>query len=100
MRERVRLGVNIDHVATVRNARGGAHPDPARAAEALCPAVTDVLAALRAEGALLARMSGSGATCFGIFADASAAGLAAYRIGTGADWWITPTALAAPPAPF
>ena len=27
-----RLGVNIDHVATLRNARGGAHPDPARAA--------------------------------------------------------------------
>lgn len=29
---RVRLGVNIDHVATLRNARGGAHPDPVRAA--------------------------------------------------------------------
>lgn len=28
----VRLGVNIDHVATVRNARGGHHPDPVRAA--------------------------------------------------------------------
>src|SRR3712207_9280377 len=28
----LRLGVNIDHVATVRNARGGAHPDPVRAA--------------------------------------------------------------------
>jgi pyridoxine 5-phosphate synthase len=28
----LRLGVNIDHVASVRNARGGAHPDPARAA--------------------------------------------------------------------
>ncbi|MDG6094296.1 pyridoxine 5'-phosphate synthase [Acetobacter sp. AN02] len=28
----VRLGVNIDHVATLRNARGGAHPDPVRAA--------------------------------------------------------------------
>ena len=28
----LRLGVNIDHVATIRNARGGAHPDPARAA--------------------------------------------------------------------
>lgn len=27
-----RLGVNVDHVATVRNARGGAHPDPVRAA--------------------------------------------------------------------
>jgi pyridoxine 5-phosphate synthase len=32
MIERVRLGVNIDHVATVRNARGAAYPDPARAA--------------------------------------------------------------------
>jgi len=28
----LRLGVNIDHVATIRNARGGDHPDPARAA--------------------------------------------------------------------
>jgi pyridoxine 5-phosphate synthase len=28
----LRLGVNVDHVATVRNARGGAHPDPVRAA--------------------------------------------------------------------
>ena len=28
----LRLGVNIDHVATIRNARGGVHPDPARAA--------------------------------------------------------------------
>lgn len=30
--EKLRLGVNIDHVATVRNARGGAYPDPLRAA--------------------------------------------------------------------
>lgn len=30
---RLRLGVNIDHVATIRNARGGEHPDPVRAAE-------------------------------------------------------------------
>ncbi|MCX8952783.1 MULTISPECIES: pyridoxine 5'-phosphate synthase [unclassified Ruegeria] len=30
---RLRLGVNIDHVATVRNARGGAYPDPLRAAK-------------------------------------------------------------------
>ena len=29
----LRLGVNIDHVATVRNARGGLHPDPVRAAK-------------------------------------------------------------------
>lgn len=31
-RPAIRLGVNIDHVATVRNARGGAHPDPVAAA--------------------------------------------------------------------
>ena len=33
MPSHLRLGVNIDHVATIRNARGGAFPDPARAAE-------------------------------------------------------------------
>ena len=32
MNEKLRLGVNIDHVATLRNARGGALPDPVRAA--------------------------------------------------------------------
>ena len=32
MPHRLRLGVNIDHVATIRNARGGHHPDPVRAA--------------------------------------------------------------------
>ena len=30
--QRLRLGINIDHVATLRNARGGTHPDPVRAA--------------------------------------------------------------------
>ena len=38
---RLRLGVNIDHVATIRNARGGAHPDPARAAEIVAQAGGD-----------------------------------------------------------
>ena len=33
MSGKLRLGVNIDHVATIRNARGGDHPDPVRAAE-------------------------------------------------------------------
>lgn len=36
-----RLGVNIDHVATIRNARGGAWPDPARAAKAARDAGAD-----------------------------------------------------------
>ena len=33
MKRGLRLGVNIDHVATIRNARGGGHPDPVRAAK-------------------------------------------------------------------
>ena len=41
MSGRLRLGVNIDHVATIRNARGGAHPDPARAAEIAAAAGAD-----------------------------------------------------------
>jgi pyridoxine 5-phosphate synthase len=42
---RLRLGVNIDHVATIRNARGGAHPDPLRAAKAAMAAGADGITA-------------------------------------------------------
>ena len=41
----LRLGVNIDHVATVRNARGGRHPDPVRAAKLAAEAGADGLTA-------------------------------------------------------
>ena len=41
----LRLGVNIDHVATIRNARGGTHPDPLRAAEAAAAAGADGITA-------------------------------------------------------
>lgn len=41
--DRIRLGVNIDHVATIRNARGGMHPDPARAAAMVAGAGADGL---------------------------------------------------------
>jgi len=45
---RIRLGVNIDHVATIRNARGGSYPDPARAAvEALEAGADGITAHLR-----------------------------------------------------
>ena len=48
MTQRVRLGVNIDHVATVRNARGGVHPDPVRAArQALSAGADGITAHLR-----------------------------------------------------
>ena len=40
-----RLGVNIDHVATIRNARGGDHPDPVRAAFAAAEAGADGITA-------------------------------------------------------
>src|SRR6266404_596491 len=42
---RLRLGVNIDHVATLRNARGSPYPDPLRAAEAALGAGADVITA-------------------------------------------------------
>jgi pyridoxine 5-phosphate synthase len=41
----LRLGVNIDHVATIRNARGGSHPDPFRAAEIAVAAGADGITA-------------------------------------------------------
>ena len=45
MSERLRLGVNIDHVATIRNARGGRHPDPVRAAKLAAAAGADGITA-------------------------------------------------------
>jgi 4-diphosphocytidyl-2-C-methyl-D-erythritol kinase len=53
---------------------------------ALCPAIAEVLAAIAAQPhCLLARMSGSGATCFGLFPDAAAAADAAGALP--AAWW-------------
>lgn len=78
----------VEYLAGCRN-------DLQAPAISLCPEIGKVLRALQDEGALLARMSGSGATCFGLFESASAAALAAYRIGAAyEDWWITATGLA------
>jgi len=43
--EHLRLGVNVDHVATIRNARGGRHPDPVRAAKLAIAAGADGITA-------------------------------------------------------
>jgi pyridoxine 5-phosphate synthase len=43
--QRLRLGVNVDHVATLRNARGGRHPDPLHAAEMAIAAGADGITA-------------------------------------------------------
>ncbi|UPY36269.1 4-(cytidine 5'-diphospho)-2-C-methyl-D-erythritol kinase [Sediminicoccus sp. KRV36] len=62
------------------------HNDLEAPALLLCPVIAEVLAALRATpGCLLARMSGSGATCFGLFATAAAARAAAENMPR--DWW-------------
>ena len=59
----------------------------------LQPVIADVLNAIAAlPGALLARMSGSGATCFGIFADAECCDRAARTLGQAhPGWWVEPT---------
>lgn len=56
---------------------------------ALAPRIADVLEALRGGGARLARMSGSGATCFGLFETAARAQDAAARIARSRPhWWV------------
>lgn len=64
-------------------------------AQALCPEIGAVLAALRAGGGCtLARMSGSGATCFGLCPDTAAARIEAARIAAERpDWWVAATRL-------
>ena len=64
-------------------------------ARCIAPVVEEVLSALRAgEECLLARMSGSGATCFGLYRDAACAGEAAARLaGDRPDWWVRPAQL-------
>jgi 4-diphosphocytidyl-2-C-methyl-D-erythritol kinase len=59
----------------------------------LSPVIDDVLSALTdLEGVQLARMSGSGATCFGLFANTEAAQAGAARLRSDhPDWWATAT---------
>ncbi len=59
----------------------------------LQPVIAEVLKAIAAlPGALIARMSGSGATCFGIFADEDCCQRAAQTLSHAApDWWVAPT---------
>jgi 4-diphosphocytidyl-2-C-methyl-D-erythritol kinase len=61
----------------------------------LQPVIAELLAVLRnLSGCRLARMSGSGATCFGLFdsRDAAAAAARSLRVGYP-DWWVEPTTL-------
>jgi 4-diphosphocytidyl-2-C-methyl-D-erythritol kinase len=78
----------VDEIARGRNDLEGA-------AIELEPAIADALAVLRnLPGCRLARMSGSGATCFGLFDSMDAARGAARPLRVGyPDWWVRATAL-------
>ncbi|MFM2042034.1 MAG: hypothetical protein RLY86_610 [Pseudomonadota bacterium] len=79
-------------LARMLAARGN---DLAGPAIALCPVIAEVVGAIGATpGCLLARMSGSGATCFGLYPDRAAAATAA-SILSRAGWWIQAGALSA-----
>ncbi|MDD9720128.1 4-(cytidine 5'-diphospho)-2-C-methyl-D-erythritol kinase [Sulfitobacter sp. PR48] len=64
-------------------------------AVSLAPVIQDALETLRASaGCLLARMSGSGATCFGLYENAARAkSAAAWLSDVRPDWWVTSTQL-------
>ncbi|TNE68546.1 MAG: 4-(cytidine 5'-diphospho)-2-C-methyl-D-erythritol kinase [Rhodobacteraceae bacterium] len=71
----------VDWLSTQRN-------DLEKPAVKLVPEVAAALAALAlTPGALMVRMSGSGATCFGLFADRYAADVAALQLAEGNPWW-------------
>ena len=73
---------DVDALEETRN-------DLEAAAISRAPVIGDALAALRAEpGCRLARMSGSGATCFGLFARQDAAHAASRLTARRPDWWV------------
>jgi 4-diphosphocytidyl-2-C-methyl-D-erythritol kinase len=82
-------------IETALAALAGGINDLEPAAISLCPSVADALATLRATpGCRLARMSGSGATCFGLYLSEAAAAAAAQGIAAAhADWWVRATVL-------
>jgi len=89
-----RIGAGVDSagfVAALRNGRNDLQASAVR----IAPGVADALAALsRAQGAALARMSGSGATCFALFADRCLAARAAGAVQRAHPaWWVRATTL-------
>ena len=71
-----------------------ARNDLAAPAIGLAPAIADVLAALAKTAATIVRMSGSGATCFALYADAASRDSAAATLRIGHEgWWIEPAVI-------
>lgn len=83
------IGGWLDATAFIDWLGGQTRNDLYAPAAAHCPAIDDVLGALCDNGSLLARMSGSGATCFGLFADDAAAQNAARTIkNRHKNWYV------------
>lgn len=87
--------------ATVLSWLGAARNDLEAPAVAIAPRIGAALCALRNSGAAFARMSGSGATCFGIFETEAAARRAAASIGASQpSWFVVSTYTTAPGGGF
>jgi 4-diphosphocytidyl-2-C-methyl-D-erythritol kinase len=85
------LPTRLDDPATLLDWLRAQRNDLQAPAIAADPIIADVLAAIAATGAGLTRMSGSGATCFGIYETANAARAAIAQISAqNASWWIVP----------
>jgi 4-diphosphocytidyl-2-C-methyl-D-erythritol kinase len=81
-------------IAELADYLGKARNDLEAPARKLCPAIGDTLDALARTKALFTRMSGSGATCFGLYPDTASAQMAADTIlRTHPNWWVAPTRL-------
>ena len=80
----------IEYLARQRN-------DLQSAAIAIAPVIANVLSRITETGAKLARMSGSGATCFGLYASDAQAQSAAHDLARAhPDWWVTAATLNGP----
>lgn len=91
------LQANLEKVPLLVSFLKNRANDLTDAAVKLCPAVEDALYALeQMPGCRLARMSGSGATCFGIFDDLAAAEQAAGSFEAPSHWWVKPMTLTMP----
>jgi len=88
--ERDRLSASPASVEELAQELSTRHNDLASAAAQLAPVISDVLSALdKCDDILLSRLSGSGATCFGLFASAETASKAEKILrGEYPDWWI------------
>ncbi|MEI6558988.1 MAG: 4-(cytidine 5'-diphospho)-2-C-methyl-D-erythritol kinase [Rhodospirillaceae bacterium] len=84
-------------VAALADALSQRRNDLTEAAILVAPVIAEVLAALAAtDDCLLARLSGSGATCFALYPDDAAAGRAAAALAAPhPDWWVRPCRLVA-----